>query len=257
MPGRIAALSQLMLQDKIAAALPDTITVDGTTVKAILRIEGRHASASGWDFKIGGPATLIGTGTAPTYHVAGPGPRDLSERCDTVGGSKCFQAGSAAVGEITTEDFIIESAFHIGSSTPATGTFWQKRVGGSGPGGWAAVLLSTREFYVQLYPGAIAAFQSAALSLNSDNHYIGFARRLTSAQAYIAGARSAGAFSISAASASLTSSYVLTAQGNDGSGTNGLPGGIYVMQLFLHPGLSTHLQDAVAAARFALVDPYI
>lgn len=241
-----------------SSLLPSSLTVNGETQSAFFRYEGRDANASaGWLARVGTHATLIGTGGDPTYGVSGPGPAELSQRIDFVGGTgKCFQVDSSSACEITTEDIVLEIVFRVAATVSATSKVIEKRVGGTGPGGWSWVLLGTRQLYFQLYPGAIAAFQSDVLTAGTDYHAIGFADRSGSGLWYVQGA-AATATGISGASASLTSSYAARLGGNLGTGSDTLYGGIYMMQAWKFSNIGTHLQPTVASARFALVDPYI
>lgn len=250
---------RLSIPDLPSEILPRTITINSITESTFFRYEGRDASdTGGWLARAGYHATEIGSGGEPTYQIDGIGPSELSKRIDVVGGTgKCFQVDDVAGGEITTEDFVIEVVWRVGV-TSANGTLIEKRVGGAGPGGWSLVHLSSGELYCQLYPGAVAAFQSAVLSDNTTYHAIGFADRSGSGQWYVNGAASGASFSISAASATLTSAYQARLMGDTGGTSKTMYGGIYMLQVWKRASwLDTHLQAAVASARWALVDPYI
>ena len=242
--------------------LPRAITINGITETAFFRYVARRATdAGGWDADAGAHATEIGIGADPTYEQAGPGPSELSKYITTAYAGKCFRADDVPTAEITTEDFALEFFFDTGASFGALSTFLvEKRESTSTGTGWAVVLLTGGQLYCQLYPsgGPASAIQSAVLATSTRYHAIVFADRSGSGQWYVNGAASGAAGAISASAASMTSTLQARLLGRDGSGAQGHIGNSFLAQGWKRASgwFDTHLQAAVAAARYARVDPY-
>jgi len=121
---------RLGLDSGIHRLLENPLSINGAEGSKILRFLGSQAAAAGWP-EYGGAGTLaLQAGTAPTYGVAAPYLGPLDGGCQ-FNNSAGFADAAAALGDITTEDWVIEAVF-APKWTVTNQRLWSKQSGNPG-----------------------------------------------------------------------------------------------------------------------------
>lgn len=224
-----------------AVSFPDLpMVVDGLAQPVLMRFLGGRAEVGGLA-EFGGLSTLaLQAGTAPDYAqaFAAKEPLDL---CVDFNGAFYRDSGTT-FGDLDTHDYIVEAVL--------TGIAGNGRVAGKWAAGvgWALLFVSgTLYLWHQDASGAVSV-SVGALTNGNPYHVLFFMRRAGSGVGYVNSSRGA-AVAISAKSDTLSNAVAFEIGASGGS--TAYTGKLAWLGVWNVPaGMTTHLQDAVAAARF-------
>lgn len=230
--------------------MPTSLTINSVTEEAAVVFRGDAATVSAWPAAVGtGDMEIVGSGAdvvpgqATGFALAPTGVR-FDE-------GKYFRSVSTALGDVTTQDFVIEAVlleaggasgvqYAVGKGSP--GSYWQIRNTAAG---------QLRFYTVGAGGSAVSAAQtvSAATWL----HLMWFYDASGSYQAYVNGVALGSAVACSTVG-SLTNTDRLTFGARPTAGDFPWDGRLALLQQWVRASwLDTHLQAAVAAARYALL----
>ncbi|NIU03756.1 MAG: hypothetical protein GWN29_04870 [Gammaproteobacteria bacterium] len=230
-----------------AAALAQSLTINGTTVAPTFWYQGENASASGWTATVGDDLTAAGSGGTFGDDVPMPTAAGKAFNGD---GSRYFSASDTALGSMTTEDFVVEGI--ICQNTGSNGRFASTFTTGYG---WAFYNNANDKLAMYIYSaGGGQNIQTAAASVSPGiwYHFMAFASRSTTGfgQAFLNGTASGAAVDLSSVT-DISNSQPLTL-GADADGTNAADRPIAFVALWKRANwLDTHLQATIAQQRFA------
>lgn len=226
------------------------ITINNIKVYPDFVYVGEFASASLWKpWGVGEDLALTGSGTDPTVN------QDAEliiphNKAVLFSDGKHYAAGNSTFGDITTEDYVIEVVFKPAASGSAAQRFLYKRTGTKG---WGIATSNTPVLTATVdgATGTVFSSTGAIGSLGTYKHCIFFADKSGSCAWYVNGVQSGTPQNISG-TGSLTNSSVVRL-GDDGTG-NGMQQPVAWCAMWKRSDwLSTHLNEAVALSRKALL----
>ena len=223
--------------------LPKALTINGIRVNPSVWYEGRNASLTEWS-GIGGELTAAGSGGSVGNAVPSSNSADKAADCE---GTRYWQDSGSTIGDITTEDFVVETVFQYG----ADGDYVFSKFATNG---WIAFSNIDR-LGMFVSDGTIAQAFTAASSLVAGNWYHGicFIDRSGSMQWYLNGVASGSPASVSGSAGSLTTVAGFT-MGADNGGSTNWQSNIAQAAMWKQPAwLDTHLQPGIAASRYAII----
>lgn len=162
--------------------LDTDLTLNGTTVSPSIRYKGGDAvdtagAGNGWPaWGYGGDLTIVGVGS-PTLNAGSPclGTNDDSIKGD---GTRNYAAQAVSVGEITTEDFVVEAVFKAPENAAEEHFIDKRDLTGAPFAGWWLANLADDKLRMGIDAGgADAAISTSALTPGAWYHYIGFVDR--------------------------------------------------------------------------------
>lgn len=234
--------------------LNPALTINGVTVLPTLRYKGGDATATQWPaWGYGETLAIAGAGTAPTLNTGSPlyGASDDSVRSNgdgSVAATGKSYAGSATLGNLGTDDVVVELIFEVAATTDyilGKGTIGEAT---AGKGWWVACISGA--LYFRIFAAAMTS-ASTALTAGSIVHAIGFGDRSGSFQWYVDGAAAGAAAAISTQAASVDNATAFNVFGFPNQQYNYTKRFMYVGIWQGAAWLDTHLQPTIAAARFA------
>lgn len=196
--------------------LPDALTVNGTAMTLVLACDGQGEASTTWSCRdASGAVTLTeaGAGTAPASSTLTPFHAfDSAERGVTfAAAAKRYDAASAAVGDIATEDFVVE---FVGIPTASAITIDKSL---ASTDGWRFGLNSSSSFRFSIRTGAVSTLVGGpTVSPLNWNHVLTFVDRNEASTngciVYVNGAPGSGV-DVSARAGSLTNAVALAVGG--------------------------------------------
>jgi hypothetical protein len=237
------------------------LTINGLTVMPTLRYRGKDATPTTWPaWGFGETLAIAGAGAAPTIG-AGSNLLGANDAGPTFRGNgtapasgKIYQ-GSASLGNVTTEDIVLEIVG--GYNIPASGSTYPQVANKCASlfstfSGWTVVCYATTDFSFGIRATTSTFVRGPSTVANSLYHILFFIDRSGSGICYINS--SAGApVVVSTEAVSITNSYQYGIGGySDNSYGYGGPI-LYLAMWKLDNWLDTHLQPTIAANRYALL----
>jgi len=229
--------------------LEDALTINGTTVAPTLKYDGADATASAWPALAGQDMAIAGSGSEPTTDLDTP-------LLDAAAGSKgnagkCYQASTNSVGDVTTQDVVLEYVGTFGDKSPsAIGRLMAHRSLGAG---WVLYLnTSGPGFACFLSDGTNTAniLSASTMTAGAWYHVMVFIDRSGSAQIYVNGVASGTPLSVSSVN-SITADVPLTIHCESDASTAAGDSTIARLAMWQSAGwLDTHLQPTIAKERF-------
>ena len=213
------------------ANLEPYLTINGTTVKADVRYNGKDAGASSWPPWGPGGSLTITSGTAPTLNNGS----SLFSSCDD---SVLFNNGAAyedtggTIGQITTEDIVVEAFVKTPASGTADGFIATTRTAAKG---WLLFIDNTDTFGFLINDGSSAALYSAAWDPFTWYHVMCFINRdeasTNGSQIYVNGVASGSGVDCSSEATSLSAENFTIGRRSEAS-TGGLQSNVALFAMW-------------------------
>lgn len=231
------------------ARLNPSLTINSITVTPDFVYEGKNASAASWTASTyGNTLSATENGTDLTTDLDTPFMNTTDEAVKFNGGDY-MQDAATSLGNMTTEDFVMEMVFRFSGAT--TEGLLSKKIAG-GADGWDITSSSATALTLTLNESGgtdSASLASTALVANTWYHAIIFGDRSGSAIWYVNGAAGTAAAISSIGELSTAAKLTLGATRTDGT----QPGNHYLAYCAMWKSdswLDTHLQATVAVERF-------